>query len=48
MAQEVFIGFWWESGLSIGVRGGGSGKAAAPPVFKNFRANSVCRACASC
>ena len=35
---------------SIGVRGGGSegSRAAAPPVLKNFRANSVFRASASC
>jgi len=31
----------------IGVRGGGSGAAAAPPGLKNFRANSVFRATAS-
>jgi len=31
----------------IGVRGGGAGRAAAPPGLKNFRANSVFRATAS-
>jgi len=34
--------------VSIGVRGGGSRGAAAPPGLKNFRANSVFRASASC
>jgi len=34
--------------VAIGVRGGGSGGAAAPPGLKNFRANSVFRANASC
>ena len=33
---------------SIGVRGGGRGGTAAPPGLKNFRANSVFRASASC
>jgi len=34
--------------MPIGVRGGGSGRAAAPPGLKNFRANSVFKASASC
>jgi len=34
--------------LTIGVQGGGSGGAAAPPGLKIFRANSVFRASASC
>ena len=34
--------------MGTGVRGGGSGRAAAPPVLKNYRANSVFRAGASC
>ena len=34
--------------ITIGVRGGGSGEAVAPPSLKNFRANSVFRASASC
>ena len=34
--------------ISIGVRGGGSGRAADPPGLKIFRANSVFRASASC
>jgi len=32
----------------IGVRGGESEGAVAPPGLKNFRANSVFRASASC
>jgi len=36
------------SPVDIGVRGGGPGGAAAPPSLKNFRANSVFRATASC
>jgi len=34
--------------VDIGARGGGSGRAAAPPGLKNFRVNSVFRATASC
>ena len=34
--------------ITIGVRGGGSGGGRRPPVLKNFRANSVFRAKASC
>ena len=34
--------------IVIGIRGGGSGEAAAPPDLKNFRANSADRASASC
>ena len=34
--------------VDIGARGGGSGRAAAPPGLKNFRGNSVFRATASC